>query len=79
MFYGFNSGFENNLLEVFKDLFSISYWINTDLLMKILLSSRVTKQGFVQDRVLNVIFKFNKYLQCLLLSDCDLYVALFPW
>lgn len=79
MFHDSNSGLESNLLEVFIDLFYISYWITTDLFTKILLSSRVTKQGLVQDRGLNVIIIFNKYLQCLVLYDCDLYVALCPW
>lgn len=63
-----NSGLENNLLEVFIDvfyishidLFYISHWVSTDLFTKILLSFKVTKQGFVQDRGLNVIIKFKK-------------------
>lgn len=72
MFYDLNSGLENNLLEVFIDLFYISHWISTDLFTKILLSFRVTKQGFVQDRGLNVIIKFKIYLQCLISNDYDL-------
>ena len=63
-----NSGLENKLLEVFIDvfyishidLFYISHWVSTDLFTKILLSFRVAKQGFVQDRGLNAVIKLRK-------------------